>query len=65
MSELTGFVEFALGVPGASVYLRGKAEGRKTGHAHHITLTANSDAEIRARLVAPDPGFGAFSQGDL
>ncbi|KAI0286201.1 AIR carboxylase-domain-containing protein [Russula brevipes] len=50
MSELTGFAEFALGVPGASVHLFGKAECRKGRKMGHITLTANSDAEIRARL---------------
>ncbi|KAI0302122.1 Phosphoribosylaminoimidazole carboxylase [Russula brevipes] len=50
MSELTGFAEFALGVPGASVHLYGKAECRKGRKMGHITLTANSDAEIRARL---------------
>lgn len=50
MSELLGFAEFALGVPGASVHLYGKAECRKGRKMGHITLTANSDAEIRARL---------------
>ena len=50
MSELVGFAEFALGVPGASVHLYGKSECRKGRKMGHITLTANSDAEIRARL---------------
>lgn len=50
MSELVGFAEFALGVPGASVHLYGKAECRKGRKMGHITLTANSDAEIRVRL---------------
>jgi phosphoribosylaminoimidazole carboxylase len=50
MSELTGFSEFALGVPGVRVHLYGKAECRKGRKMGHITLTANSDAEIRARL---------------
>src|SRR5882757_216854 len=50
MSELLDFAEFALGVPGASVHLYGKAECRKGRKMGHITLTANSDAEIRARL---------------
>jgi phosphoribosylaminoimidazole carboxylase len=50
MSELLGFAEFALGVPGASVHLYGKAECRKGRKMGHITLTANSDADIRARL---------------
>lgn len=50
MSELLGFADFALGVPGASVHLYGKAECRKGRKMGHITVTANSDAEIRARL---------------
>ena len=50
MSEITEFAEFALIMPGTSIHPYGKAqcrEGRKMGH---ITLTAESDAEIRARL---------------
>lgn len=50
VSELLDFADFALGVPGASVHLYGKAECRKGRKMGHITLTANSDAEIRARL---------------
>jgi phosphoribosylaminoimidazole carboxylase len=50
MSELTEFAEFALSVPGASMHLYGKAECRKGRKMGHITLTANSDTEIRARL---------------
>ena len=50
MSELVGFAEFALGVPGASVHLYGKKECRKGRKMGHITITANSDAELRARL---------------
>ena len=50
MSELVGFAEFALGVPGASVHLYGKGECRKGRKMGHITITANSDAELRARL---------------
>ena len=50
MSELTEFAEFALGVPGANVHLYGKAECRKGRKMGHITVTADSDAEIRARL---------------
>jgi phosphoribosylaminoimidazole carboxylase len=50
MSELLGFAEFALSVPGASVHLYGKAECRKGRKMGHITLTADSDAGIRARL---------------
>ncbi len=50
ISELLDFTEFALGVPGASVHLYGKAECRKGRKMGHITLTANSDAEVCARL---------------
>ena len=50
VSELLEFADFALGVPSASVHLYGKAECRKGRKMGHITLTANSDAEIRARL---------------
>ncbi|KAH9054173.1 Phosphoribosylaminoimidazole carboxylase [Lactarius vividus] len=50
MSELTNFAKLALSVPGASVHLYGKAECRKDRKMGHITVTANSDAEIRARL---------------
>ena len=50
MYELTGFAEFALSVPGASVHLYGKAECRKGRKMGHITLTADTDAELRARL---------------
>src|SRR5258707_9478207 len=51
ISELVDFTEFALGVPGASVHLYGKAECRKGRKMGHITLTANSHAEICSRLL--------------
>ncbi|KAH9045789.1 Phosphoribosylaminoimidazole carboxylase [Lactarius pseudohatsudake] len=50
MSELTNFAKLALSVPGASVHLYGKAECRKGRKMGHVTVTANSDAEIGARL---------------
>ncbi|KAI9448398.1 Phosphoribosylaminoimidazole carboxylase [Lactarius indigo] len=50
MSELTNFAKLALSVPGASVHLYGKAECRKGRKMGHVTVTANSDAEISARL---------------
>lgn len=50
ISELTDFAKFALGVPGAHVHLYGKAESRKGRKMGHITVTADSDAEISARL---------------
>lgn len=68
MSELVGFAEFALGVPGASVHLYGKAECRKGRKMGHITLTANSDAEISARLrqlLLRLPGAADVSDIDL
>ncbi|KAH9164183.1 Phosphoribosylaminoimidazole carboxylase [Lactarius sanguifluus] len=50
ISELTNFAKLALSVPGASVHLYGKAECRKGRKMGHVTVTANSDAEISARL---------------
>ena len=50
MSELVAFAEFALRVLGASVHLYVKGECRKGRKMGHITITANSDAELRARL---------------
>ncbi|KAI0250602.1 Phosphoribosylaminoimidazole carboxylase [Lactifluus subvellereus] len=50
ISELTDFAKFALGVPGTHVHLYGKAECRKGRKMGHITVTADSDAEISARL---------------
>ncbi|KAF8271676.1 Phosphoribosylaminoimidazole carboxylase [Lactarius quietus] len=51
MSEITHFAKRALAVPGASVHLYGKAECRKGRKMGHVTVTANSDAEISARLM--------------
>ncbi|KAI0301900.1 Phosphoribosylaminoimidazole carboxylase [Multifurca ochricompacta] len=50
LSELIDFAKYALSVPGASVHLYGKAECRKGRKMGHITVTADSDAEISARL---------------
>ena len=50
MSELVGFEEFVLGTPCKIVQLYGKRvchKGRKMGHK---TITANTDAQARARL---------------
>lgn len=50
MPELTNFASTALTIPGASVHLYGKSEcrvGRKMGH---ITIVAESDAQLRDRL---------------
>ena len=51
MSDITNFAKRALAVPGARVHLYGKAECRKGRKMGHVTVTANSDAEISARLL--------------
>ena len=66
MSELVGFAEFALGVPGVSVHLYGEGQCRKGRKMGHITITANSDAELRARirqLLQRLPGAEAAGSG--
>ncbi|TFK33685.1 phosphoribosylaminoimidazole carboxylase [Crucibulum laeve] len=50
MSEIIETTNMALTTPGASVHLYGKAECRKGRKMGHITLVAESDAELRARL---------------
>ncbi|EIW81896.1 Phosphoribosylaminoimidazole carboxylase [Coniophora puteana RWD-64-598 SS2] len=50
LSEITSFADFALTVPGCAVHLYGKAESRKGRKMGHITLTGDSDAQVRARL---------------
>ncbi|EMD31781.1 hypothetical protein CERSUDRAFT_162535 [Gelatoporia subvermispora B] len=50
MDEVTAVAQAALGVPGASVHLYGKAACRKGRKMGHITLVAPSDAALRARL---------------
>jgi phosphoribosylaminoimidazole carboxylase len=65
MSELTNFAEFALGVPGANVHLYGKAECREGRKMGHITVTADSDAEIRARLRTLLERFPGGTPGDI
>ena len=49
-SELDKIKEVAINVPGASVHLYGKADNRKGRKMGHITLVADSDAELRNRL---------------
>ena len=66
MSELVGFAEFALGVPGPSVHLYGKGQCRKGRKMGYITLTAKSDDELRARLrqlLQRLPGADAAGSG--
>ena len=50
MSELTSFAAQALTIPGASVHLYGKSECRKGRKMGHITIVADSDAQLRDRL---------------
>lgn len=50
MKEINDTVQVALTVPGATVHLYGKSECRKGRKMGHITLVADSDAELRSRL---------------
>ncbi|KAG6831455.1 phosphoribosylaminoimidazole carboxylase ade2 [Tricholoma furcatifolium] len=50
MDEINSTVKVALTVPGASTHLYGKSECRKGRKMGHITLVADSDAQLRARL---------------
>jgi phosphoribosylaminoimidazole carboxylase len=52
MEEIHHMADSALSVPGASVHLYGKAESRKARKMGHITLTAESDAQLRKNLRA-------------
>jgi len=50
MDEITTTTKVALSVPGASIHLYGKSECRKGRKMGHITVVADSDAELSARL---------------
>ncbi|GBE85451.1 Phosphoribosylaminoimidazole carboxylase [Sparassis crispa] len=50
MSEISTLAHHALTVPGARVHLYGKSECRKGRKMGHVTLVANSDGELRARV---------------
>ncbi|OCF34297.1 phosphoribosylaminoimidazole carboxylase [Kwoniella heveanensis BCC8398] len=50
MDPVHHMADSALSVPGAAVHLYGKAESRKARKMGHITLTAESDAELNERL---------------
>ena len=50
LSEITTFANFALTVPGARVHLYGKSDNRKGRKMGHITIVADSDAQLSARL---------------
>lgn len=50
MAPVNAMVQGALAVPGASAHLYGKADSRAARKMGHITVTAGSDAELRARM---------------
>ena len=50
MADITNEAVTALKVPGASVHLYGKSECRKGRKMGHITVVAESDAQMRSRL---------------
>ncbi|KAG6873604.1 phosphoribosylaminoimidazole carboxylase ade2 [Termitomyces sp. Mi166 len=50
MEEISATVKVALTVPGASTHLYGKSECRKGRKMGHITVVADSDAQLRSRL---------------
>ncbi|KAJ7499891.1 phosphoribosylaminoimidazole carboxylase [Mycena latifolia] len=50
MDEVNALTDVALGVPGATVHLYGKSECRKGRKMGHITVVAESDAQLRSRL---------------
>jgi phosphoribosylaminoimidazole carboxylase len=49
-NESTNLQNAALTIPGASLHMYGKAENRKGRKMGHITLVADSDAQLRERL---------------
>ncbi|KAH9853302.1 phosphoribosylaminoimidazole carboxylase [Lenzites betulinus] len=50
MDEITSFAQFALTIPGARVHLYGKSDCRKGRKMGHITIVADSDAQLSTRL---------------
>lgn len=50
MDEIRSFAQLSLTVPGARVHLYGKSECRKGRKMGHITIVADSDAQLSARL---------------
>jgi len=50
MDPVLAMADSALPIPGATSHLYGKAESRKARKMGHITLTAQSDAELRKHL---------------
>lgn len=50
MTEITTTVHVALGIPGTSIHLYGKSECRSGRKMGHITVVADSDAQLKSRL---------------
>lgn len=50
MAPVLAMADAALRIEGATSHLYGKAESRKSRKMGHITITANSEAELRSRL---------------
>ncbi|KIK98462.1 hypothetical protein PAXRUDRAFT_823886 [Paxillus rubicundulus Ve08.2h10] len=50
MPPIQSFVSTALTIPGCSIHLYGKSESRKGRKMGHVTIVADSDAAVRARL---------------
>jgi phosphoribosylaminoimidazole carboxylase len=50
MAPVLAMADAALPIEGATSHLYGKAESRKSRKMGHITVTANSEAELRSRL---------------
>lgn len=50
MDEIRSFAQLSLTIPGARVHLYGKSECRKGRKMGHITIVADSDAQLSARL---------------
>jgi len=50
MAEISQKALVAMGVPGASVHLYGKSECRKGRKMGHITIVAESDAQLRSKV---------------
>ncbi|KDQ62329.1 hypothetical protein JAAARDRAFT_30227 [Jaapia argillacea MUCL 33604] len=50
IADLNPVLNAALATPGASIHLYGKSESRKGRKMGHITIVADSDAQLRERL---------------
>lgn len=67
MFEISQQALAALKVPGASVHLYGKSECRKGRKMGHVTIVAESDAQLRSRvrILLQALPFGAANEVDL